>query len=132
MKSVAGPFLAAVLLVLAGGAFWMAGQTATRLADVHKQLALLRYADAASEGSEVEQSLGIERRVPAIGRAVEADARDARAAAGYWRADYAAVAPQKDANGVVTETDPAILLLSANAAFRASQNTDRINAVRRL
>src|SRR5204863_434570 len=45
---------------------------------------------------------------------------------------YAAVAPQKDANGVVTETDPAILFLSANAAFRGTQNVDRLIAVRRL
>ena|SRR5712692_5554359 len=132
MKSVAGPLLAAVVLALAGSAFWIAGQTENRLADVHKQLAMLRYADAESEGVEFEQSLGIERRVPMLGRAVEADARDARAAAGYWRSDYAAVAPQKDANGVVTETDPAILFLSANAAFRATQNVDRSAAVRRL
>src|SRR5882762_3536418 len=116
MKSAVGPFLAAVVLALAGGAFWIAGQTENRLAEVHKQLAMLRYADAESEGGEVEQSLGMERRVPMIGRAV----------AGYWRSDYAAVAPQKDANGVVTETDPVILFLSANAAFRGAQNVDRI------
>ena len=132
MKSVAGPFLAAVVLALAGAAFWIAGQTETRLADVHKQLATLRYADAASDGDDFEGSLGIERRVPVIGQAVAADARDLRAAAGYWGSDYAAVAPQKDANGVVTETDPAILLLAANAAFRTNQNADRITAVRRL
>jgi hypothetical protein len=132
MRSVVGPFLAAVLLALSGAAFWVAGQTQSRLADVHKQLALLRYADAASEGGEFEQSLGIERRVPLVGRGVETDARDARAAAGYWLADYTAVAPQKDANGVVIETDPEILFLSTNAAFRASQNIDRSAAVRRL
>ena len=90
------------VLALAGGAFWIAGQTENRLADVHKQLAMLRYADAESEGGEFEQSLGMERRMPIIGKAVEADARDVRASAGYWRSDYAAVAPHKDANGVVT------------------------------
>ena len=132
MKSAVGPFLAAVVLALAGGAFWIAGQTENRLAEVHKQLAMLRYADAESEGGEVEQSLGMERRVPMLGSRVEADVRDTRAAAGYWRSDYAAVAPQKDANGVVTETDPAILFLSANASFRGTQNVDRAIAVRRL
>ena len=60
-------------------------------------------------------------RVPVLGNAAETDARDVRATAGYWRRDYAALAPQHDANGVITETDPAILLLAANAAFRASQ-----------
>jgi hypothetical protein len=132
MKSVAGPFLAAVVLALAGAAFWIAGQTENRLAEVHRQLAMLRYADAASEGGEFEESLGIERRVPMIGPSVASDARDVRAAAGYWGSDYAAVAPQKDANGVVTETDPAILLLAANASFRANQHSDRITLVRRL
>jgi len=133
MKSAVGPLLAAILLALVGAGFWIAGQTENRLADVHKQLAMLRYADAADEGSSVEESLGIERRVPLVGHAVEADARDVRASAGYWQTDYAAVAPRKDANGVVTETDPGILLLSANAAFRASQTAgDRLNTVRKL
>jgi hypothetical protein len=132
MKSIVGPFAAAVVLALAGAVFWVAGQTETRLADVHRQLAMLRYADASAEGGEFEDSLGLERRMPVVGRAVETDARDARASAGYWRADYAAVAPRKDANGIVTESDPEILLLSANAAFRATQNSDRVTAVRRL
>jgi hypothetical protein len=133
MKSAVGPFLVAIVLVLAGGALWLAGRTETQLADVHKQLAMLHYADAQSEGSEVEEALGLERRVPMLGKAAETDARGARASAGYWRTDYAAIAPQHDANGVITETDPAILLLNANAAFRASQAaSDRLDAVRRL
>jgi hypothetical protein len=133
MKSALGPFLAAIVLAVAGGALWLAGHTETQLADVHKQLATLHYADAQSEGDAIEQALGLERRVPLLGKAAETDARDARAAAGYWRTDYAAIAPQKDANGLVTETDPAILLLSANAAFRASQAVaDRLDTVRRL
>lgn len=133
MKSALVPFLAAIVLTLAGGALWVAGDTETRLADVHKQLATLRYADAQNAGDAVEQALGIERRVPVIGKIAATDARHSRAAAGYWRTDYAAIAPQKDANGVVTETDPAILLLTANAAFRASQaSADRMDTVRRL
>jgi hypothetical protein len=135
MKSAVAPFIAAIVLTLAGSAIWLAGRTETRLADVHKQLATLQYADAQSMGSAMEQSqsLALERRVPMLGKAAETDARDARAAAGYWRTDYAAIAPQKDANGVITETNPAILLLSANAAFRATQAAgDRLDTVRRL
>lgn len=132
-KSPVGPLLAALALAVLGGAFWVAGRTETRLAEVHRELALLRYADAASEGDDVQQSLGVERRVPLIGAITEADARDARAAAGYWAGDYAVVAPAKDANGLVTETDAAILLMSANATFRGSQAAgDRVNTVRRL
>jgi hypothetical protein len=133
MKSVAVPLVAAVVLALAGGAFWVVGDTETRIADMHKRLATLHYDEAESEGEAVEQSLGLERRVPMVGRVAETDVRDTRASAGYWRSDYAAIAPRRDANGVVTETDPAILFLSANAAFRASQAaTDRAELVRRL
>jgi hypothetical protein len=135
MKSALGPFVIAIVLTLAGAGLWLAGRTETRLADVHKELATLQYADAQSDGAAVEQSqsIALERRVPVVGKAAETDARDTRAAAGYWRTDYAAIAPQHDANGVITETDPAILLLNANAAFRASQATgDRLDTVRRL
>ena len=135
MKSAVGPFIAAIVLTVAGAALWLAGRTETRLADVHKQLATLQYADAQSVGGAVEQSqsLALERRVPVLGKAAAADARDVRASAGYWRSDYAAIAPQHDPNGVITETDPAILLLNANAAFRASQAAgDRLDTVRRL
>jgi hypothetical protein len=133
MKSVAGPLVAAIVLALAGWAFWLVGETETRIADMHKQLAMLHYDEAESEGEAVQQSLGLERRVPVVGPAAETDVRDTRATAGYWRADYAAIAPRRDANGVVTETDPAILFLSANAGFRASQTaTDRGDVVRRL
>jgi hypothetical protein len=133
MKSALGPFVIAIVLTLAGGALWMAGHTETQLADVHKQMATLQYADAQSGGGSVEASMGLERRVPVLGKAVENDARDLRASAGYWRADYAAIAPKHDANGVITETDPGILLLTANAAFRASQAAgDRLDTIRRL
>ena len=133
MKSVAGPLAIAVVFAVAGGAFWLVGRTETRIAEMHKQLATLHYDDAESEGEAVEESLGLERRVPMVGRAAETDVRDTRAAAGYWRTDYDAIAPRRDANGVVTETDPAILFLSANAGFRASQGaTDRGDLLRRL
>jgi hypothetical protein len=133
MKSVAGPLVIAVVFAVAGGAFWLVGKTETRIADMHKQLATLHYDEAESEGVAVEESLGLERRVPMVGRVAEADVRDTRAAAGYWRTDYEAIAPRRDANGVVTETDPAILFLAANAGFRASQGaTDRGDLVRRL
>jgi hypothetical protein len=133
MKSMAGPLVAAVVLAAAGGAFWLLGKTETRIAEMHKQLAMLHFEEADSEGLAVEEGLGLERRVPMVGRAAEADVRDTRATAGYWRADYEAIAPRRDANGVVTETDPAILFLTANASFRASQAaTERADVVRRL
>ena len=74
----------------------------------------------------VEQSLGLERRVPVVGdRGRSSTCATARGGRGYWRTDYAALAPQRDADGSLTETDPALLLLSANAAFRATQQAAR-------
>ena len=133
MKSVIGPFVIAALLALAGATFWMAGHTERRLAEVHQQLALLRYADAMNEGEDVDASLGMTRRLPRLGDALANEVRDERALAQYWQSDYAAVEPKRDASGMITETDPQLLLVGANAAFRASQHaTDRAETLRRL
>src|SRR5262249_42699399 len=133
MKSVVTPLVVAIVLALAGTGFWLAGETETRLADAHKRLATLQYAEAAAAGHEVEESIGLERRVPIIGPASEFDVRDLRAESLYWRSDYGALVPQRDSAGSLTETNPALQLVSANAAFRAGQQSaDRLDAVRRL
>jgi hypothetical protein len=85
MKSVAGPLVAAIVLAVVGFGFWLLGKTETRIAEMHKQLAMLHYDEADSEGEAVEEGLGIERRMPMVGKAAEADVRDTRAVAGYWR-----------------------------------------------
>ena len=133
MRSVVGPFVIAVLLALAGAAFWIAGQTERRLADVHQQLAVLHYAEANNENEDVEASLGMARRLPRVGDALANDVRDERAVAQYWQSEYAAIEPKRDASGMITETDPDLLLVGANAEFRASQHAnDRGEALRRL
>ena len=71
--------------------------------------------------------------LPVVGPQSEFDVRDLRAEARYWRTDYASLAPQRDAAGSLTETNPALQLVSANAAFRTTQQAaDRLDAVRRL
>lgn len=131
MKSIAGPLVAAIVTALAGAALWTAGQTTRRLADVRMQMATLRYTDADAEGVEVERTL--ERRVALLARPAVADVGDARAASAYWRADYAALKPARDAGGAITETNPVRLLTAANAAFRVSQAAaDRNESIRRL
>jgi hypothetical protein len=133
MKSVVAPLVVAIVLALAGTGFWLAGQTETRLADAHKRLATLQYSEAAAASDEVEQSIGLERRLPVVGPQSDLEVRDLRAEARYWRTDYAALAPQRDAAGSLTETNPALQLVSANAAFRTTQQADnRLDAVRRL
>ena len=133
MKSVVAPLLLAIVFVLAGAAFWVTGRADERVSTVHQQLATLQYNAASSTGADVEQSMDLERKVPVLGPQAAADVHDATATARYWQGDLEGVAPQHDATGTVNETDPAILLLAANAAFRASQMaTDRTDTLRRL
>jgi hypothetical protein len=133
MKSVVAPLLLALVFVLAGATFWITGRADERVTSVHEQLAKLQYAAATDIGTDVEQSLDLERRVPILGPRAVADVHDATTTAKYWQADFAGVTPQHDATGTVNETDPTILLLSANAAFRASQTAgDRADTLRRL
>ena len=133
MKSVVVPMLLAIVLALAGAALWMAGQADRRVADVHHQLATLQYAAAADAGALVESSLDLERRLPIVGRQAVVDVHYAATTARYWESDYTGVQPEHDASGAVSETDPAVLLLAANATFRASQGAaDRSEALRRL
>jgi hypothetical protein len=133
MKSVVAPLVFAVVLALGGSGFWLAGQTETRLADAHKRLATLQYSEAAAASDQVEESSGLERRLPLVGPQSELEVRDLRAEARYWRTDYASLAPQRDAAGSLVETNPALQLVSANAAFRTTQQAgDRLDAVRRL
>ncbi|OLC76415.1 MAG: hypothetical protein AUH72_19020 [Acidobacteria bacterium 13_1_40CM_4_65_8] len=128
-----GPFVIAVLLALAGAAFWMAGQTERRLAEVHQQLAVLRYGDAMNDDEDVDASLGVARRLPRVGESLANEVRNERALAQYWQTEYAAIEPKRDASGIITETDPQLLLVGANAEFRASQHaTDRADTLRRL
>jgi len=59
--------------------------------------------------------------------------RDERALAQYWRSEYAAIEPKRDTGGGLTDTGPHLLLLAANAEFRASQRaSDRNEMLRRL
>jgi hypothetical protein len=133
MKSVLGPVVIAVLLALAGGGLWMAGQSERRLAGVHQQIATLRYGDPTNEDDDADALLGLARRLPSVGDALASDMRDERAVAQYWRSEYAAVEPKRDTSGALTDTDPQLLLLAANAEFRVSQRaSERADVLRRL
>jgi hypothetical protein len=133
MKSVVVPALIAIVLAVAGGTFWIAGEADRRVAEVHVQLATLQYGAANRSSAEVEQSLELERRLPIVGREATDDLHGAATTARYWQSDYAGVEPQHDASGAISDTDPTVLLMAANAQFRASQAaTERLDTLRRL
>jgi len=145
MKSVVAPLILAIVLALAGAAFYIGGQTERRLTDIHSQLATLQYSSVTADSEDAEQHLGLAKRVPQVGAAATTDLRDVRATADYWRGGYAALAPaagrgtagasgsNNDASGAATTADPQMMLLAANSAFRsATADVDRVNAVRRV
>ena len=131
MKSVVAPLIIAIALAAVGALFWIGGETERRLADIHSQLATLQYASVTADSEDAEQNLGLAKRVPQFGAAAATDLRDVRATADYWRGGYTAIAPQSrataapaasgDASGATAESDPHLLLVAANAAFRSSQ-----------
>jgi hypothetical protein len=141
MKSVVAPLVFAMVLALAGAAFWIAGNTERRLSDIHSQLATLQYASVTADSDDVEQNLGLAKRVPQVGAAATTDLREVRATADYWRGGYSAIATQVKTAGAAAdtagapggETDPRVLLLAANAAFRGAQmDADKLAGVRKV
>lgn len=133
MKSIVIPAVLAVAFALAGTAFWTMGKTEQQLADAHKELAVLQYESASDESDASVASPPLIQRVGGLGRGEQIDARHLHATADYWQTRYAALEPKRDAGGAITETDPDLLLLAANAAFRASQgDADRNSTLRKL
>jgi hypothetical protein len=132
MKSIIGPVVIAALLAIAGAAFTAAGNTERRLADVHQQIATLQYSTALADDDE-GATVRMARRIPRVGDEMASDMRAERATAEYWTSDYSTLEPKRDASGSLTETDPQLALVSANAEFRGAQHAaDRNELLRRL
>lgn len=133
MKTVVGHVVIALVLALAGSALWMAGQAERRLVDTHMALLTLQFPSVAAEAEDLVADISAAARAPWLGAALRADARENLRVAGYWMARYQDLDPDTDAAGTVIETDPQVLLLAANAAFRAAQadRADREALVRR-
>jgi hypothetical protein len=133
MKSIAIPAVLTVLLAAAGVVSWTMGKAEQRLADAHREMAMLQYADASAESDATVASRPLVQRVGGFGGDEQVDARHLHATADYWQTRYTALEPKRDAGGTITENDPEVLMLAANAAFRLSQaETERASAVRRL
>ncbi|MGB7219138.1 MAG: hypothetical protein WBD07_10055 [Vicinamibacterales bacterium] len=119
MKSVIGHVVVALLLAAAGGISWLLGAAERRVAQAHQALATMQYATVADTAGELEDSLRLVGIVPRTGSGMTAAVREDRSTAEYWLARYDALAARRDASGAVVERDPNVLLVSANAAYRA-------------
>lgn len=96
--------LIALLLLAAGAVLWRSSEMERRLAAAERDLAMLRYADAATAAAQPGGRLAA--LMPGTGRSTT-DAKTLETTAGYWQGDYDAVAENPEAK-----------LLAANAAYR--------------
>lgn len=130
MKPVAGYVVGAIVLAGVGGVCWLAGGAERRVAASQAELLTMRY-EAASIPDDTDRLLAYARRLPGIGGALDADARDGRATAEYWLARYDALKKAPSGSG---DADSQLLLLAANAGYRAVQDetVDRPTALGHL
>ena len=96
--------LIALLLLAAGAILWRSSEMERRLAAAERDLAMLRYADAATAAAQPGGRLAA--LMPGAGRST-ADQKTLETTAGYWQGKYDAVAENPEAK-----------LLAANAAYR--------------
>jgi hypothetical protein len=134
MRKLAGQVAIAVVLFAVGLACWRAGQLERRVADAHKQLALLKYDTLEATYDDIERSIGVAGRVPWLTDRLLTDVREQRGATRYWNAEFESFQPARDASGAVIEQEPRLLALVANATYRASPGAggDRQATLRRL
>jgi hypothetical protein len=137
MKSSITPLIVAIVLLAAGGLSWSLGKTQDRIARAKSDVATLEFGTVAPGGrdaEEVDRSLGYASRLPILGTDMTSEAKNARVTAAYWLERYDALALERDAGGAPVEHDPDVLLLAANAGYRASRlgAVDRQTALGRL
>jgi hypothetical protein len=133
VKTLVGQLVMALLLFTVGTVLWLAAGLNGRIADAHQKLATLGSSAAADYG-DIEASAAFATWDPWIGRPALTDARQHRALAEYWSGKYESIA-KAETDLAPTDDDPELMFLSANAAYRASQqrqNSDRPAAQRAL
>ena len=114
MKTVAGGFILAFVLFAVGALSWSEAGLTRRVAAAHERLATLHY----DEDSGADET-GILNRLPMPGSS-QSDVEEHRASVNYWLARYEVLTPLTGATGNQPTTNPTVLFVAANAAFRAS------------
>jgi hypothetical protein len=114
MKTVAGAFIIAIVLVLAGAICLSEAGVMRRLAADEQRLATLQYDDSAGRRTT---TLADRLSLPlSSAESVEMQ----HATMNYWLARYQALTPLTGATGERPATDPNVLLIAANATFRTT------------
>ncbi len=116
MRNIVAGLLVAALLIAAGSVSLAESRHSRRLADAHERLATLQYTD---EGDLANDATLINRLPPPIGLDPQTESRH-EATVSYWLARYNGLTELTNAANGPAPTDPELLLLAANAAYRTS------------
>ena len=124
MRTLSGVVVIVVVLLLAGVAFRRAAVIEDRLADAETELITAGGVAPATEEA-IDEALELAARVPFVGAQLQREVRLRRAEAAYWQGNYTAVAPTPGAAAAMTDEDPALVLVAANAGFRSAVQANR-------
>src|SRR3954452_15538829 len=135
MRRSVGIMLVALLLAAAGAASLAAGRFERRFAIAQEDMAVLDFSDPQQEFAALEQDLG---KLPWTAGTSLNEIKRHEAELQYWQGDYdspvdiANAPPSQD--GENAAVDPELLLLAANASFRAAQHgpQDKATLIRKL
>ena len=129
MKSIAAGLIVAALLVAAGTISLGESRHARRLAEAHERLATLQYTDEGDLASDATLRGPAAATPIGLGLGHRSAARAPRSP--YWLARYTSLTDMTNAGNGPAPTDPELLFLAANAAFRTSapQSKDAKGAV---
>lgn len=119
MRAAIAYFAVALILFAVGAGLWTTGRLEQRMINARQQFLTLDYKAPVPEYDRIEASTRFLTRAPWVAERL-ARIRSLRAGAAYWQGDYARLTLERDAGGALTEQDPAVLQLAANAAFRTA------------
>jgi hypothetical protein len=116
MKSRLAALVIVIALLVAAEGIRRTARVEATLADAQEQLTTLGAVSRDTD-EQLDAAMATAGRVPMLGPRLQIEVRHTRAMQAYWQRDYTALtagvlAPSTD------DTDPTLLLLSANAAFR--------------
>jgi hypothetical protein len=133
MRSAVVGLLIALVLFAVAAALWSEAGAARRVADAHLRFATLNY----NHDDGIDEAASVLSRVHLPIRSVTADVPEHRAKLAYWRSEYrdlTATGPGSGSNRNDSVADPVVMLVAANAAFRATmmEPADKATTVERL
>ncbi|MGE0446077.1 MAG: hypothetical protein AB7P99_12690 [Vicinamibacterales bacterium] len=127
MRTLTGILVVVIVLLLAGVALRRAAVIEDRLADAATELVTTGAVTPATD-ERIDEALDLAGRVPFVGTRLQREVRLRRAEAAYWQGNYAAVAPTPGAAAAMTDEDPRLILIAANAGFRSAVQANRTAA----